>query len=106
MIRELSRFDNDADLYRYPLALLTMPNGRTGVVHCPEDSGQLDIEDALHDVGTGDVLAEWPELATGEAKSSLVGDGWFSGPATIAVDPVNSRFAHTDGSAVTVIQLG
>ncbi|MFC0111039.1 hypothetical protein [Kibdelosporangium aridum] len=237
VIRELSRFDNDADLYRYPLALLTMPNGRTGVVHCPEDSGQLDIEDALtgdrlalpegqldgdfyhsrlavsadghyllsagwvwmpfdglaiydlrrvwdqrgglagdgdvaqvrdfsslevegacfvgdsvmigsdkglwlwsltskefvwhrefphplgdlvalregvlslyehprlHDVGTGDVLAEWPELATGEAKSSLVGDGWFSGPATIAVDPVNSRFAHTDGSTVSVIQL-
>ena len=57
----------------------------------------------LYDAGTGDLLIEWPDLATGEAESSIVWNKAFSGPARIAVDDTNGRFAVTDGERITVI---
>jgi len=251
VIRELDRYDDQADAYRYPLTLFTLPNGRTGLVHCPNHSGRMDIEDAvtgepltlsaeesgadlycsrlavspsgrylltagwvwhpvnclmvfdlrqaldgtdtLHTTGdvvdvnqfglpevagacfldddvvvttmsdseadlgynlgpkavgrwscansewlwrkeldrtagdvlpmgddflalyqsprlysgkTGELLAEWPDLSTGEAECSITWEDHFSGPARVAVDHANHRFAVTDGTTVTVIQLG
>jgi hypothetical protein len=47
LIREVDRSYYHAEAYRYPLALCTLPNGRTGLVHCPGDYNRLDIEDAL-----------------------------------------------------------
>jgi len=41
------------EAYRYPLALFTLPDGRTGLVHCPEHYNQLEIEVAR----TGERLA-------------------------------------------------
>lgn len=36
VIRELNRSYYHAEAYRYLLALFTLPDGRTGLVHCPE----------------------------------------------------------------------
>jgi hypothetical protein len=47
LIRELGRSYYHADAYRYPLALFTLPDGRTGLVHCPAAYNRLEIEDAL-----------------------------------------------------------
>lgn len=59
----------------------------------------------LYDGGTGELIAEWPELDTRPSYSSLVGDEPFSGPARVAVDEVGRRFAFTDGASVTVVEL-
>jgi hypothetical protein len=53
VIRELNRSYYHAEAYRYPLALFTLPDGRTGLVHCPEHYNQLEIEVAR----TGERLA-------------------------------------------------
>lgn len=44
VIRELNRSYYCADAYRYPLALFTLPDGRTGLVHCPEHYNRLEVE--------------------------------------------------------------
>lgn len=44
LIREVNRSYYRADVYRYPLALCTLPDGRTGVVHCPEAYNRLEVE--------------------------------------------------------------
>lgn len=248
LIREVDRSFYHADAYRYPLVLCTLPNGRTGLVHCPDGYNRLDIEDAetgerltagaarepddffhsrlavspsgryllsagwvwhpwgclavhdltramaepttldasgevfdqgniadeevagacfvgediaistsaesdtedeethtlalwspatrtftwrrqldltagdlvpmagnilaLHDhprlyaAATGDLIAEWPDLATGLADSSIVWDKTFSGSARVAVDQTGNRFAVTDGDRITVVHLG
>jgi len=36
-IREVNRSYYHAEAYRYPLALFTLPDGRTGLVHCLEE---------------------------------------------------------------------
>ncbi|KAA2262720.1 hypothetical protein F0L68_12575 [Solihabitans fulvus] len=59
----------------------------------------------LYDANNGELLAEWPDLPTGDADSSIVWDKPFSGSARVAVDHVNRRFAVTDGDHVTVIHL-
>ncbi|HJP80176.1 MAG TPA: hypothetical protein VJ914_38245 [Pseudonocardiaceae bacterium] len=66
---------------------------------------------ALHDhprlyaTATGNLIGEWPDLATGHADSSIVWDKSFSGPARVAVDQANGRFAVTDGDRITVVHL-
>jgi hypothetical protein len=55
---------------------------------------------------TGELQAEWPDLDTGQADSSIIPDKAFSGPARVAVDELGQRFAVTNGEKITVIQLG
>ncbi len=43
LVREVDRSYYCAHIYRYPLALGTLPDGRTGIVHCPRDYNRLDI---------------------------------------------------------------
>jgi len=57
----------------------------------------------LYDASTGDLAYEWPDLPTGTADSSIVWDKAFSGPARIAKDERNNRFAITDGQSISVI---
>lgn len=47
VVREVNRSFYHADAYRYPGTLFTLPDGRTGLVHCPEQYNRLEIEDAL-----------------------------------------------------------
>jgi hypothetical protein len=60
----------------------------------------------LYDAATGELLAHWPDLNTGEADGSIVGNRPFSGPARVAVDERGHRFAVADEGRVVVIQLG
>jgi hypothetical protein len=58
----------------------------------------------LYDANNGDLLAEWPDLPTGTADSSITWTRSFTGPARIAIG--HHRFAVTDGGTVTVVHLG
>jgi hypothetical protein len=60
----------------------------------------------LYDAANGDLIAEWPDIATGHADSSIVWARSFSGPARVAVDHTGQRIAVTDGERVTVLHLG
>ncbi len=60
----------------------------------------------LYDAATGRLRAQWPDLDTGEAGSSIVWGNVFSGPARVAVDPGRPRFAVTDGHRIVVVELG
>lgn len=85
----------------------------TWQVRLPEPAGELislgehvlavHKHPRLYDATTGDLLAEWPDLPTGDAITSIVWGETFTGAARIAVD--GNRFAHTDANTVTVIQL-
>jgi hypothetical protein len=44
-IREINRSHYYADVYEYPIAFLTLPDGRTGLAHCPESYDRLEIEE-------------------------------------------------------------
>lgn len=57
LVREVNRSFYHADAYRYPLVLFSLPDDRTGIVHCPARYNQLEIEEAA----TGKAL-----LAPGE----------------------------------------
>jgi len=59
----------------------------------------------LYDVATGELVAEWPDLDTGQAESSIVWTHAFSGPARVAVDEPNRRFAVTDGERIVVVNV-
>jgi hypothetical protein len=45
--RELNRSFYHAGAYEYPITFVTLPNGDTGLVHCPEEYNRLEIDDAL-----------------------------------------------------------
>lgn len=51
-IREINRSFYHANAYEYPLAFLKLPNGRIGLIHCPDQYCRLEIED----VETGERL--------------------------------------------------
>jgi len=59
----------------------------------------------LYDAATGELVAEWPDLDTGRAASSIVWTRAFSGLARVAVDEPNRRFAVTDGERIVVINM-
>jgi hypothetical protein len=71
----------------------------------PMAGGVLALHDhpRLYDARTGDLACEWPDLLTGKAVSSIVGDNAFSGPARVAVDDPGRRFVVTDGQKITVV---
>lgn len=45
LVREINRSYYHAEVYEYPIALLTLPSGRTLLAHCPDEYCRLDIED-------------------------------------------------------------
>lgn len=45
--RSLAWVADPSEAYRYPVALFTLPDGRTGIAHCPERYNRLEIEDAI-----------------------------------------------------------
>lgn len=81
VIRELNRSYYCAEAYRYPLALFTLPDGRTGLVHCPEHYNRLEIE-----------VARTGELLTG-SQARDPGDFFHS---RLAVSP-DGRFLLSAG---------
>ena len=46
LIREINRSYYYAEHYEYPLVFCNLPDGRTGLIHCPDEYCKLEIEDA------------------------------------------------------------
>lgn len=46
VLREINRSFYHADVYEYPVALGTLPSGRTLLAHCPDEYCRLELEDA------------------------------------------------------------
>lgn len=86
LLRELNRSYYFAGASRYPLALFTLPDGRTGVVHCPADYNRLEIEVAA----TGELLTAsetrspadffHSRLAVSDDGGTLISAGWIWHP--------------------------
>ena len=86
ILREINRSYYHANAYRYPVALFTLPDGRTAAVHCPEQYNRLEIEDAA----TGERLtasdSREPEdafhsrLAVSPSGRYLLSAGWLWHP--------------------------
>lgn len=80
--REVNRSYYKAEAYRYPLALFTLPDGQTGIVHCPDEYNRLEIEVAA----TGERLTAAPgrepsdffysRLAVSPSGRYLLSAGW------------------------------
>jgi hypothetical protein len=51
-IREMNRSYYCADVYEYPAAFVTLENGKTCLVHCPDSYCRLEVED----VETGEIV--------------------------------------------------
>jgi hypothetical protein len=88
-VRELNRSYYHADVYEYPIALLTLPSGRTLLAHCPEEYCRLELEDAE----TGERLtrrdSESPDFFHSRLQFSrdgryLLSAGWIWHPVDAA----------------------
>lgn len=85
-IRELTRSGYKAEAYRYPLVLCTLPDGRTGLIHCPDEYNRLEVEVAA----TGERLTDGParepsdffhsRLAVSPSGRYLLSAGWVWHP--------------------------
>lgn len=86
VVRELTRSPSHADTYRYPIAFCTLPDGRTGLVHCPDEHNRLEVEVAA----TGERLTVDPDRAPEDVFHSrpavsadgalLLSAGWLRHP--------------------------
>ena len=55
-------------------------------------------------IATGEVVARWPELSTGDQIGSI---HWHTDKLPpLALDPAHRRFAVSGERAITVVQLG
>src|SRR5215831_15661038 len=86
LIREIDRSYYHPEAYRYPIALFTLPSGRTGIVHCPKDYNRLEIEDArTGELLTGGVARDAQDcfhsrLAVSSSGRYLLSAGWLWHP--------------------------
>jgi hypothetical protein len=84
-VREINRSYYHADAYDYPISFVTLPDSRTGIIHCPEEYWQLEIED----VETGERLTKreaqfidffHSRLAVSPDNHYLLSAGWIWTP--------------------------
>ncbi len=89
VLRELNRSFYHADDYEYPVALGTLPSGRTLLAHCPDEYCCLELEDAE----TGERLtrrdSESPDIFHSRLQFSrdgrhLLSAGWIWHPVDTA----------------------
>lgn len=89
VLRELNRSFYHADAYEYPVALVTLPSGRTLLAHCPDEYCRLELEDAE----TGERLtrrdSESPDIFHSRLQFSrdgryLLSAGWVWHPVDVA----------------------
>ena len=86
LVREVNRSFYHAEAYRYPLVQFSLPDGRTGLIHCPARYNQLEIEEAA----SGDPLVARGErtpkdvfhsrLAVSASGRYLLSAGWVWQP--------------------------
>lgn len=103
VIREINRSYYHANVYRYPIALFTLPGGRTGLAHCPDDYNLLQLEDAH----TGERLTATEgrkpadlfhsRLAVSDDGSMLLSAGWVWHPwDVLAVYDLSRALSQSD----------
>ncbi|WNG33682.1 hypothetical protein F0U61_08595 [Archangium violaceum] len=89
VLRELNRSFYHADAYEYPVALVTLPSGRTLLAHCPDEYCCLELEDAE----TGELLtrrdSNSPDIFHSRLQFSrdgryLLSAGWLWHPVDVA----------------------
>jgi hypothetical protein len=89
VVRELNRSFYHAEVYDYPVALGTLPGGRTLLAHCPDEYCRLELEDAE----TGERLtrrdSESPDVFHSRLQFSpdgrwLLSAGWIWHPIDAA----------------------
>ncbi len=113
VIREINRSFYYANVYEYPIAFLTSPDGRPCLVHCPQSYKQLEIEEV--ESGARLTQRETPSpdffhsrLAVSADNQYLLDAGWiwhpvdmiqvydlrrvFAEPASL--DGLEGRFSH------------
>lgn len=87
--REIHRSYYHADAYEYPVALVTLPSGRTLLAHCPDEYCRLELED----LETGERLtrreSESPDIFHSRLQFSrdgryLLSAGWVWQPVDVA----------------------
>jgi len=47
LIREINRSYYHADVYEYPIAVFQLPDGQTGIIHCPDEYNRIEIEEIV-----------------------------------------------------------
>lgn len=86
VIREIDRSYYHAGVFRYPLALFTLPDGQTGLAHCPSRYNQLEIEVATTGHRPAPAIEREPadvfdsRLAVSTDGGSLLSAGWLWQP--------------------------
>lgn len=90
VVREVNRSWDCAEDFCYPLALFTLPDGRTGLVHCPDHVNRIEIEVAE----TGESLTQQQHrkcpdvfhsrLQVNAAGTRLLSAGWVWHPLAVA----------------------
>jgi hypothetical protein len=86
-IREIDRSYYHAEVYDYPLCFLTLPDGRTAVVHCPKRYDTLEVEllDGTpltkRDLKAEDIFHS--RLAVSRDGRWLLDNGWVWHPLSI-----------------------
>ena len=88
VVRELHRSYYHADVYEYPVALWTRPDGRTLLAHCPDDYCRIELEDAA----TGERLTrrDDPPADVFHSRLQFSRDGRFLVSAGWIWHPVNA----------------
>ncbi|ATB27025.1 hypothetical protein [Melittangium boletus] len=88
LVRELSRSYYHAEVYEYPVALWTLPGGRTLLAHCPDEYCRIELEDAE----TGEWLTrrDSPPVDVFHSRLQFSRDGRFLLSAGWIWHPVNA----------------
>jgi hypothetical protein len=117
-IREIARSYYHANAYEYPIAFLTLPDGRPGLAHCPQSYARLEIEE----VESGMLLTQretvspdffHSRLAVSVDNQYLLDAGWIWHPFDmIQVYELSRVFAEpasldgTEGRLFPVVRTG
>jgi hypothetical protein len=109
-IRELDRSYYCADSYDYPIAFVTLSDGREAIIHCPKDYNRLEVEVAE----TGEILASasprepsdffHSRLKVSPSQRYLASCGWIwhpvDHPMIFDIRFAEKDSAHFDGTGI------
>lgn len=89
VLRELNRSYYHATAYEYPLALVTLPSGRTLLAHCPDDYCRIELEDLETGARLTRRESESPDIFHSRLQFSrdgryLLSAGWVWHPFDVA----------------------
>jgi hypothetical protein len=102
VLREINRSFYHATAYEYPIALHTLPSGRTLLAHCPEEYCRIELEDAETGQRLTQRQSESPDFFHSRLRFSengryLLSAGWIWHPLdSVAVFDVPRALEHPE----------